>query len=207
MQVSSCCRSLLGERQEAELEWCVAHDLTACVNEPHVVRALSKIATKFGKQIPVHVKIHTGDGAVAGVLDEALPLIEQIVAVAPLSSGVMTHFSQSDETEKTFCQSAIRAFQRSFARARTKPEKISVKLRHTCNSGGFLDFPHASRHGARGYFALRRFSVARLPENSRHRAGDVGEGKNCGDPKIKIRRSRRLRDALHGDDNGASRFC
>src|SRR5450432_4187275 len=25
---------LLGERQEAELEWCVAHDLTICVNEP-----------------------------------------------------------------------------------------------------------------------------------------------------------------------------
>src|SRR3954463_7851518 len=30
---------LLGERQEAELEWCVAHDLTVCVNEPHTVRA------------------------------------------------------------------------------------------------------------------------------------------------------------------------
>ena len=28
---------LLGERQEAELEWCVAHDLTVCVNEPHTV--------------------------------------------------------------------------------------------------------------------------------------------------------------------------
>ncbi|HEY5297945.1 MAG TPA: alanine racemase, partial [Verrucomicrobiae bacterium] len=51
---------LLGERQEAELEWCVAHDLTVCVNEIHNVRALAKIAAKFGKQVPVHVKIHTG---------------------------------------------------------------------------------------------------------------------------------------------------
>jgi alanine racemase len=51
---------LLGERQEAELEWCVAHDLTVCVNEPHSVRKLAKIAADFGKQVPVHVKIHTG---------------------------------------------------------------------------------------------------------------------------------------------------
>src|SRR5665647_3953587 len=26
---------LLGERRETELEWCVAHNLTVCVNEPH----------------------------------------------------------------------------------------------------------------------------------------------------------------------------
>src|ERR1700683_4725431 len=37
---------LLGERQEAELEWCVAHNLTVCVNEPHNVRALAAIAAR-----------------------------------------------------------------------------------------------------------------------------------------------------------------
>jgi alanine racemase len=94
---------LLGERQEAELEWCVAHDLTVCVNEPHTVRALAKIAAKFGKQVPVHVKIHTGMSRYGVRWDEALPLIEKIVAEKSLSlEGVMTHFSQSDETEKTF---------------------------------------------------------------------------------------------------------
>src|ERR1700761_7536260 len=51
---------LLGERQEAELEWCVAHDLTVCVNEPSNVRALARIAADFGKQVPVHLKINTG---------------------------------------------------------------------------------------------------------------------------------------------------
>ena len=40
---------LLGERQEAELEWCVAHDLTVCVNEPNAVRKLAKIAAEFGQ--------------------------------------------------------------------------------------------------------------------------------------------------------------
>src|SRR6202789_4506412 len=49
---------LLGERQEAELEWCVAHDLTVCVNEPNNVRALAKIAADFNKRVPIHLKIH-----------------------------------------------------------------------------------------------------------------------------------------------------
>ena len=133
---------LLGERQEAELEWCVAHDLTVCVNEPHTVRSLAKIAAKFGKQVPVHVKIHTGMSRYGVRWDEALPLVEKIVAEKSLSlEGVMTHFSQSDETEKTFANLQFVRFNEVLSALAAK--KISVKLRHTCNSGGFLDLPHA----------------------------------------------------------------
>ena len=132
---------LLGERQEAELEWCVAHDLTVCVNETHNVRALAKIAAKFGKKIPVHVKIHTGMSRYGVRWDEALPLIEKIVTEKSLSlEGVMTHFSQSDETEKSFANLQFARFN-EVLRA-LEQRKISVKLRHTCNSGGFLDLPH-----------------------------------------------------------------
>jgi alanine racemase len=132
---------LLGERQEAELDWCVAHDLTVCVNEIHNVRALAKIAAKFGKQVPVHVKIHTGMSRYGVRWDEALPLIEKIIAEKSLSlEGVMTHFSQSDETEKTFANLQFARFNEVLRALEQKG--ISVKLRHTCNSGGFLDLPH-----------------------------------------------------------------
>jgi alanine racemase len=133
---------LLGERQEAELEWCVAHDLTVCVNELQNVRALAKIAAKFGKQVPVHVKIHTGMSRYGVRWDEALPLIGKILAEKSLSlEGVMTHFSQSDETEKTFANLQFARFNEVLHALEQR--KISVKLRHTCNSGGFLDLPHA----------------------------------------------------------------
>ena len=132
---------LLGERQEAELEWCVAHNLTVCVNEPHTVRKLAQIAVKFGKQVPVHVKIHTGMSRYGVRWDEALPLVEKIVAEKSLSlEGVMTHFSQSDETEKTFANLQFARFNEVLHALEQR--KISVKLRHTCNSGGFLDLPH-----------------------------------------------------------------
>jgi alanine racemase len=133
---------LLGERQEAELEWCVAHDLTVCVNEPHVVRKLAKIAAQFGKHVPVHVKIHTGMSRYGVRWDEALPLIEQIVREKLLSlEGVMTHFSQSDETDKTFANLQFARFNEVLHALEQR--NIFVKLRHTCNSGGFLDLPHA----------------------------------------------------------------
>jgi alanine racemase len=133
---------LLGERQEAELEWCVAHDLTVCVNEPHTVRALAKIAAEFGKQVPVHIKIHTGMSRYGVRWDEALSLIEQIVAEKSLSlEGAMTHFSQSDETEKTFANLQFTRFNEVLQSLVARG--INVKFRHTCNSGGFLDLPHA----------------------------------------------------------------
>jgi alanine racemase len=133
---------LLGERQEAELEWCVAHDLTVCINEPHTVRALAKIAANHGKQVPVHVKIHTGMTRYGVRWDEAVPLIGQVATEKSLLlEGVMTHFSQSDDTDKTFANLQFARFN-EVLRAMER-EKISAKLRHTCNSGGFLDLPHA----------------------------------------------------------------
>jgi alanine racemase len=131
---------LLGERREAELEWCVAHDLTVCVNEPHNVRALAKLASDFGKRVPVHVKIHTGMSRYGVRWDEALPLIKIILAEKSLElEGVMTHFAQSDEMEKTFANLQFSRFQEVLTALEQK--KISVKLKHCCNSGGYLDLP------------------------------------------------------------------
>jgi alanine racemase len=133
---------LLGERQEAELEWCVAHDLTVCVNEPHNVRQLARVAADFGKQVPVHVKIHTGMSRYGVRWDEALPLIEQVVAEKSLRlEGVMSHFSQSDETDKTFANLQFARFSEVLSGLAARG--VTVPLRHTCNSGGFLDLPHA----------------------------------------------------------------
>ncbi len=133
---------LLGERQASELDWCVAHDLTVCVNEPHAVRQLAKLAADFGKRVPVHVKINTGMSRYGVRWDEALPLLEQIAAEKALRlEGVMSHFSQSDETDKTFANLQFARF--SEVLGALEQRGIPVNLRHACNSGGYLDLPHA----------------------------------------------------------------
>lgn len=133
---------LLGERQEPELEWCVAHDLTVCVNEPHTVRALARTAERFNKRVPIHLKINTGMSRYGVRWDEALLLAEKIVSEKSLLlEGAMTHFAQSDETDKGFANLQLSRFNEVLHGLEDR--KISVKMRHTCNSGGFLDLPQA----------------------------------------------------------------
>ena len=135
---------LLGERQESELEWCVAHNLTVCVNEPHSVRALARIAAGFEKLVPVHLKINTGMSRYGVRWDEALPLIEQILAEKTLVlEGLMTHFAQSDETDKTYAELQTARFDKVVHALQHKG--VSIPLKHLCNSGGFLDLPQAHR--------------------------------------------------------------
>jgi alanine racemase len=133
---------LLGERQEAELPWCVQHNLTACVNEPNTVRQLARVASAVGKRAPVHVKVHTGMSRYGVRWDEALPFIETIAAEKSLRlEGVMTHFAQSDETDKTFANLQFARFNDVLNGMAAR--NLAVEYRHTCNSGGFLDLPHA----------------------------------------------------------------
>lgn len=134
---------LLGERQEAELPWCVAHDLTVCVNEPNTVRKLARVAASAGKRVPVHVKIHTGMSRYGVRWDEALDLIELTCAQKSLLlEGAMTHFSQSDETDKTFANLQISRFDQVMTALAGKGIRLK---QHLCNSGGFLDLPRAHR--------------------------------------------------------------
>ena len=54
---------------------------------------------------------------------------------------MLSHFAQSDETDKTFASlqlDRLKDVLGNFAH-----HDISVKLRHLCNSGGFLDLPQA----------------------------------------------------------------
>lgn len=135
---------LLGERQEAELPYCIEHDLTVCVNEPHTVGRLARVAAAFGKRVPVHVKINTGMSRYGVRWDEAMPLIELVCAEKSLLlEGVMSHFSQSDEAEKTFANLQISRFDEVMRALADKG--IRIKHQHLCNSGGFLDLPHAHR--------------------------------------------------------------
>jgi len=133
---------LLGERQEAELPWCVEHNLTACVNEPHTVRKLARLAADANKRVSVHLKINTGMSRYGVRWDEAPALAEKIVAEKSLLlEGAMTHFAQSDELDKTFANLQFSRYQEVMHALQQR--KISIKLRHVCNSGGVLDLPQA----------------------------------------------------------------
>jgi alanine racemase len=133
---------LFGERQEAELPWCVAHELTVCVNEQRMADKLALAAARAGNRVPVHLKINTGMNRYGVRWSDALPLIEAICANKSLRlEGVMSHFSMSDELDKTFALLQLSRFNEVLSAMAAKG--ITVAYRHLCNSGGFLDLPHA----------------------------------------------------------------
>jgi alanine racemase len=133
---------LLGDRQESELPWCVAHDLTCCVSEPGVVEQLNRLAVRADKCLPVHLKINTGMNRYGVRWDEAFPLVAKILASKALAlEGMLSHFAQSDELEKKFALLQLSRFTEVVHGLADRG--VSVKFRHLCNSGGFLDLPPA----------------------------------------------------------------
>jgi alanine racemase len=133
---------LLGDRAESELPWCLAYDLTCSVSDPYTVRKLSQLAREAGKRIAVHLKINTGMNRYGVRWDQTCAMIELIGSSEALQlEGILSHFAQSDEADKTFACLQLTRFNevlQSFERL-----GWSVPYRHLCNSGGFLDLPQA----------------------------------------------------------------
>jgi alanine racemase len=133
---------LLGDRQQSELPWCAAHDLTCCVSDVQTLETLEDLAAKAGRRIPVHLKIKTGMNRYGVRLTEAAALAERISSSRSLLfEGVLSHFAQSDEADKTFANLQLAHFNEAVQQMNQRG--ATAKLRHLCNSGGFLDLPHA----------------------------------------------------------------
>ena len=133
---------ILGQRREAELPWCVRHDLTCAVADGPTVQALARDAARAGKRVPVHLKLNTGMNRYGVRWTEALPLVERILAEHSLElEGVFSHFAMSDEADKSFALLQLERFQ--IVLAELEARGVRVRYRHLCNSGGLLDLPQA----------------------------------------------------------------
>ena len=133
---------LLGERPEAELPWCIEHQLTCCVNDAGGVENLARAASRLNRRVPVHLKVNTGMNRYGVRWTDAASLAALIGEKKSLVfEGVLSHFAMSDETDKTFALLQLSRFNEMLAALATGG--IRVRYRHLCNSGGFLDLPQA----------------------------------------------------------------
>lgn len=133
---------LLGDRQESELPWCLAHDLTCCVSDVQSAGQLDRLAARAGRRVPVHLKVNTGMNRYGARWNEAAAVAAFVASTQGLTlEGVLSHFAQSDETDKTFANLQLARFTGVLEEMASRG--IAVELRHLCNSGGFLDLPPA----------------------------------------------------------------
>ncbi|MEK7729644.1 MAG: alanine racemase [candidate division KSB1 bacterium] len=133
---------VFGERTQEELEYCLAHQLTCFVNDEAQAQRLNRLAQKHAQKISVHVEIDTGLSRHGVRWSKAAAHVSALVDYSNLRiAGLMTHFAMSDELDKTFAHEQLRRFQEVLHALQARG--IQVPLRHTCNSGGYLDLPRA----------------------------------------------------------------
>lgn len=133
---------LLGERTLEELPWLPERQLTPCIGSIVLAQDWNAQASRLGRRLQVHLKINTGMNRFGFSWREAKRWIPALAQLKHLEwAGVLSHFAQSDETDKTFAHEQTARFHNVLSGLHQAG--ICPAIRHLCNSGGFLDLPEA----------------------------------------------------------------
>ncbi|MEJ2656770.1 MAG: alanine racemase [Desulfobacterales bacterium] len=100
---------------------------------------------KAGQENPanVHVNVETGMGRIGVLLDQEPDFFDALMASKHcLWEGLYSHFSTSDETDKTYANLQLSRFQDILYRMKEKGKVPSVI--HMANSGAVLDLPEST---------------------------------------------------------------
>lgn len=133
---------LLGERLPDELPAVLDLDLEPCVGRVEIARLLAELGQRRGRPVPVHLKVNTGMNRFGLPWREVSAWSRELAALRGLEfAGVLSHFAQSDELDKTFARTQLTRFEQCVAALQAAG--VNPRLVHHCNSGGFLDLPEA----------------------------------------------------------------
>ncbi len=133
---------LLGERLPDELPHVLELGLEPCVGRLEIARQFAELGLQRGHPVPVHLKINTGMNRFGLPWREAAQWSQELAGLTGLEfAGVLSHFAQSDELDKSFANLQLTHFERCLAALRAAG--VTPRHVHHANSGGFLDLPDA----------------------------------------------------------------
>lgn len=134
---------ILGHVHKSLFETIIRNQISMNLYTLKDAKELSQTAEKLSMEAYVHFKLDTGMSRL-GVRDEgeALAMIKEIAALPNLAiQGLFTHFTSSDEKDKTKTKMQLKRFL-SFAE-KVKEAGITIPLLHCSNSAGIIDVPEA----------------------------------------------------------------
>ncbi len=135
---------VFGERAEDEIPICVHHNMSIQIQSQATAEIISRYSQDLHRITSVHFKVDTGMGRYGVRWDQALEVYQSLLNLPGIRiKGIMTHFAQSDEANKDFANQQWERFQQ--VTNQLKELNILPPLVHACNTGGYLDLPHA--HG------------------------------------------------------------
>ncbi len=133
---------ILGERVPEEVAGVLELALIPCVSSLEMARRFSEAGVARGRPVTVHVKINTGMNRFGLPWREVSSWTPALLELRGIEAGgVLSHFAQSDEEDKTFARLQRQRFEDCLRVWKAAGGR--VPLAHLCNSGGFLDLPEA----------------------------------------------------------------
>ena len=130
-------------------------DLVVTVCGLEMAAALSRAARALNTSVKAHLKVDTGMGRLGMIVGPArtdlsqtladqqmISKIEEMVKLPGLElDGIYTHFAAADETDRTYTDRQIKAFEDLLAALEKKG--VVFELCHAANSAGILKFPES----------------------------------------------------------------
>ncbi|WP_346920120.1 alanine racemase [Clostridium sp. UBA7339] len=142
----------------------INYDIEQTIYDLDYAKELSKIALSLNKKAKIHIAIDTGMGRI-GFLpgDDTVKIINEVYNLEGLEViGIYSHFSTSDEKDKTYTNEQLYKFKKVMADLETLG--IEIPLKHISNSGAIIDMPETYLNGVRpgiilyGYYPSKEVS-------------------------------------------------
>lgn len=128
--------AMLPEHGESLVEY--GFEPAVCTFE--MIESLSRAASKFRKQIAVHLKVDTGMGRVGIQPDEVNEFLRRCRELPGISvKGIMSHFPRADEADKSFSIRQIEIFRQ----IKNASQAYDIQIYHFANSAAIFDLPDA----------------------------------------------------------------
>ena len=131
---------ILGYTLETKIDDVVRYDIIQTVFSYDMAKLVSDAAVKQNKIAKIHIKVDTGMGRIGFMPDENIG--EEVLKISKLPNieinGIFTHFSTSDETDKSFTRLQIERFK--YAIDEIEKRGINLPVKHCANSAAIMDF-------------------------------------------------------------------
>ena len=121
------------------------HDIDVVVYNLETIKELNAVGQRFNKQINVHLKIDTGMSRFGIMPEQALSFIAEIKKLPCIMlRGISTHLAEAANSEQTFTQHQLNAFENLLGEL--KNNNIHIPIKHAANTAGTTGFGTGSNN-------------------------------------------------------------
>ncbi|MCM1467251.1 MAG: alanine racemase [Alistipes sp.] len=131
---------ILGYVSPKQYEEVVRYDITQTIYSVDTAKKLGEEALRQKKRAKIHIAVDTGMTRIGfSVKEESIEEIMQIGRLPGIYlEGMFSHFSCADMTDKAYTKMQMERY--DWFVAELEQRKISIPMKHLCNSAGIIEF-------------------------------------------------------------------